>query len=181
MSDGLSSDRSLPVFRHYLRALWRRAWIVVAVTAIVLGVGLFRSKSVDPLYQAQGRLELASAGTSSSGTDADLQAQIWIVQSPAVHEAATRATPGVGRVTARQAGPGNVIAVSATSADPKKAAQTVNATMGAYLAYVHKQTDDRAAAAAATALIQGRLRHLQQQIDTANANSPPTGSALAAS
>ena len=128
--------------RDYLGVLWRRSWIVLGVTAIVFGVGLYRSEQQTRVYQAEGQLELANANT-----DAGLQTQLGIIASPAVHDAAARAKPGIGQVSAQQAGLGNIVSVSATSTDPKRAARTVNATIDAYRTYVQKQADEQAATA----------------------------------
>ena len=173
---GLRAPLSL---RDYLRILWRRSWIVVAVAGIVFGVGLYRSNSQTRVYQAQGQVQLPGTSTANgAGSTSDIDTQVGIIASPVVHGTAARTAPGIGQVTAQQAGLGNIIAVTATSAVPAQAARTVNATMDAYAAYVRRQGEREATASAAVA--QSGVNSLQTQINALNAQPIAPGTAAAA-
>jgi polysaccharide biosynthesis transport protein len=161
MSDVPAGDRSPLDLRDYLGVLWRRLWIVLAVTAIVFGAGLIRSLRQPKIYQAQGQFAIVDTSKVT-----DLQTQLRVVASPVVHDLATRRAPGIGRVSSQQSGLGNIITVAADNTNPELAARTVNATIDAYAAYLQQQTNAQEASAATP--IQRRLGELQKQIDAVN-------------
>jgi polysaccharide biosynthesis transport protein len=182
MSSVPAGDRSPLDLRDYLGVLWRRLWIVLAVTAIVFGAGLIRSLGQPKIYRAQAQFALASTSKTT-----DLQTQVQVVASPVVHALATQRAPGIGQVSSQQSGLGNIVTVAADSTDPALAARTVNTTIDAYAAYLQQQTNAQEASAAIP--IQRRLGELQKQIDAVNlqiAAVPllpqlsPAGSALSA-
>ena len=96
---------------------------MIGVAGIVFGVGLYRSNSQTRVYQAQGQVQLPSTSTANgAGSTSDVDTQVGIIASPVVHGAAARTAPGIGQVTAQQAGLGNIITVTATSTVPAQAA-----------------------------------------------------------
>ncbi len=148
-----------PPLSEYFAVLWRRAWIVIGVTAIVFGIGLGRSLSETRTYRASGQLVLATAGNDNTA----LQTQMRVIESPTVHDLAVRTAPGIGSVHTQQDGLGSVITVSADSPDAAVAAETVNATIRAYVGFAQQQSNSQFVSASAT--IRGRVTQLQKQID----------------
>ena len=145
-------------FRDYLAILRRRAWVIVAVTVLVVGVAAAWSFTRNNQYEASGSLVLTS--TTSSGPDVDTQ--VRIIQSQAVHKLALDSFAGAGQVDAVQSGTSNSVAVNSTSEDPRRASRTVNAHLDAYVAYLRAQAKQRYAAVSKD--LQPQIDALQQQI-----------------
>src|SRR5689334_1033165 len=82
--------------RDYLGILKRRAWVIILVTAIVVGAAAAWSFSRPNEYKASGTLVISTSG----GNNGDVGNQAAIIQSQAVHEVAVKASPGVGDVSA---------------------------------------------------------------------------------
>src|SRR4051794_35767654 len=112
-------------FRDYLAVLNRRRGVILLVTLIVFGIGLYVSLNQTEIYKASGevllRVDNAEAGT--------VPTEARILESPAVHQLALAKDPNVGEVSATDNPSVNVITVTAEDEDPQQAAATVNAHM----------------------------------------------------
>jgi capsular exopolysaccharide synthesis family protein len=146
-------------FRDYLAVLNRRRGVILLVTLIVFGIGLYVSLNQTEIYKASGevllRVDNAEAGT--------VPTEARILESPAVHQLALAKDPNVGEVSATDNPSVNVITVTAEDEDPQQAAATVNAHMNAYVDYSRQAELDRYLSAAK--VIQPTIDDLQRQID----------------
>jgi capsular exopolysaccharide synthesis family protein len=146
-------------FRDYLAVLNRRRGVIVLVTLIVFGIGLYFSLNQTSVYKASGevllRVEGAEAGT--------VPTEARILESPAVHELALEKDPNAGEVSATDDPSVNVITVTAEDDDADQAAATVNAHMNAYVEYSRQAELDRYLTA--LKVIQPTIDDLQKQID----------------
>ena len=146
-------------FRDYLAVLNRRRGVIVLVTLIVFGIGLYLSLNETSQYKASGevllRVEGAEAGT--------VPTEARILESPAVHELALEKDPNAGEVNATDDPSVNVITVTAEDTDADQAAATVNAHMNAYVDYSRQAELDRYLTA--LKVIQPTIDDLQRQID----------------
>src|SRR6476619_1897846 len=82
--------------RDYFGILRRRAWVIILVTAIVVGAAAAWSFSRPNEYKASGTLVVPTSG----GNSGDVATQADIIQSQSVHALAEQASPGVGGVAA---------------------------------------------------------------------------------
>jgi polysaccharide biosynthesis transport protein len=150
----VSTDAQQAVtLRHYLQILWRRKWIIVQAVVIipllVVGVSLTQPKR----YAATARIMTASqatvvsAATGSNLTwqnvdERELQTLATFVATPEIASAAVKQlgwpmAPGdaLGSITATADPNASVIAVTATNADPEKAAALANAFATEFVAW----------------------------------------------
>jgi capsular exopolysaccharide synthesis family protein len=144
--------------RDYLGILRRRAWVIILVTAIVVGAAAAWSFSRPNEYKASGTLVVSTSNTNGS----EVANQADILQSQAVHQLADQASPGVGVVTADAGTNNGSIAVNSTSRSPAQAATTVNAHVDAYLTYLHQQAQQHYDVLNQD--LQPKIASLQQQI-----------------
>ena len=145
-------------FRDYFGILRRRAWVIILVTAIVVGAAAAWSFSRPNEYEASGTLVVPTSGSNSG----DVGNQADIIQSQAVHALAEQASPGVDGVTASAGTTGGSITVTSTNRNPAQAARTVNAHVDAYLAYLRQQAQHQFDVLNQT--LQPQIASLQQQI-----------------
>jgi len=157
-SGGLSVFQPM-AFRDYLAVLNRRRGVIVLVTLLVFGIGLYLSLNETSVYKASGevllRVEGATAGT--------VPTEARILESPAVHQLALEKDPNAGEVNATDDPSVNVVTVTAEADDADQAAATVNAHMNAYVDYSRQAQLDRYLTA--LKLIQPQIDDLQRQID----------------
>ncbi len=144
--------------RDYFGILRRRAWVIVLVTAIVVGAAAAWSFSRPNEYDASGTLLVPTSGSN----DGDVGNQADIIQSQAVHAIAEQASPGVDGVTANAGTTGGSITVTSTNRNPARAARTVNAHVDAYLTYLRQQAQHQFDVLNQT--LQPQVASLQQQI-----------------
>ena len=144
--------------RDYFGILRRRAWVIILVTAIVVGAAAAWSFSRPNEYEASGTLVVSTSGSNNG----DVGNQADIIQSQAVHAIAEQASPGVDGVTANAGTTGGSITVTSTNRNPAQAARTVNAHVDAYLAYLRQQAQHQFDVLNQT--LQPQIASLQQQI-----------------
>ncbi len=153
--------------RDYLGILRRRAWVIVLVTAVVVGAAAAWSFTRPNEYEASGTLVVSTSDTNGG----DVANQADIIQSEAVHALAEQASPGVGGVTANPGTTGGTITVTSTSRNPAQAVRTVNAHVDAYLAYLRQQAQHQFDVLnqdlqPKVVLLQQQIAALDQQIDS---------------
>jgi polysaccharide biosynthesis transport protein len=147
-------------FRAYLAVLNRRRVVIVFVTLVVFGIGLYLALQATPVYEASGEvlLRVQSPGADTVPTEAR------ILESPAVHQLALAKDPDAGGVSTTDEPTANVITVTAEDDDADQAAETVNAHMSAYVDFSRQAELDRYLTA--VNVIQPQIDDLQRQIDS---------------
>lgn len=147
----------------YLDVLRRRKWLIVlaAIVAALVAVGL--SLRQPKSYRASADVLLAS-NEGSGATDADTETRV--VLSRAVRDLAAKQVPEVGEVSVVQRGDSKVVSISSDSADPERAAVSVNAYVDAYVRYSRALTLD--SLEASSRQVQTAVDDLQKQIEDLN-------------
>ena len=146
----------------YLRILRRRAWVIVVVTALAVGVAIAWSSKQDKTFTASGEVVVAQ-GTG----EVDTATQAKIMESQVVHQLALQKLPSAVDVAATADSDGGGITITADSAEPQTAAASVNAHMDAYVEFLRKQALDSYTAVAAQ--LQPQIDALQPRIDALDA------------
>jgi polysaccharide biosynthesis transport protein len=131
-----------PTLRGYLRVLRRGRWWVAAFLLLGLAVSAALSLTATRQYSATAQLLVQSAGNLSldngSGdapTSTDVQTELQLATSAQVQSqvrAELRSAPGV---SVSEVGQTNVIAVTAESPEPARAAQIANAYARAFVSW----------------------------------------------
>lgn len=149
-------------FGDYLGILRRRAWVVVLVT--VLGVGLAYAwySTKDKTYTASGEVVVRQGAS-----EVDVVTQAKIMESAVVYQLAQKKVPNAVGVSASQNGDTGSIEISAESSDPEVAAESVNAQMTAYVDFLKQKADD--GYAALSARLQPQIDSLSERIDALDA------------
>jgi non-specific protein-tyrosine kinase len=145
-------------FREYLAILRRRAWVVVLVTAVVVGAALVWSSRRAHTYTAHGEIVLGSFDNTSP----DVATQVNVIASQAVHRLAAAKAPGAGSIRAVQDGTSDGVSIEAKSGNADLAARTVNAHIDGYLDFLRQRAADKYTAVAAD--LTPQIAALQQQI-----------------
>ena len=142
--------------REYARVVWRRKWVVVAVTVVMLVLALANSYRKTPLYAASATLiyepsvdvtdPLSGSGYySTSQRESELNAVGSIIASPELVEAARQGmssdtkksgyTVSASSSSSSGQSSDSTVAIKAVSASPKAAAEASNAYADAFVAY----------------------------------------------
>lgn len=163
--------------RHYFRVLRSRKWIVLLTVGALLGLALVSSILQTPVYKATAQLLITpktattSVFNSPSGAPADptraIQTQIQIITSRAVRDLVKKQLGKAPPVSAAPVGQTDVVAVAASSTSPTEAATLANAYANSYVTFERTQAVDSLLAAGDQ--IQGKVKDLQKQIDTLDA------------
>jgi capsular polysaccharide biosynthesis protein len=157
MVDTPTGARAPLELRDYLRILGRRWFTIVFVTAIVTGLGFYRSAQQDKVYESSGKIVIG--GDLKVG---DIATQQQVLESQTIHDLVLQKLPNAQDISTQQVVDANVMTVSAESTKPKLAADTVNAHIDAYIAYRQKQRIDQYLKA--TADITDRLNKIRAEI-----------------
>lgn len=156
---------------QYLDVLKRR-WAWIALTPMVLiAFTLFTDLRAQPVYSAKAELLLQSKPSENvlsntpqvSDPDRSLQNELRIINSRSVRLAVEKAYGAPVTVRAVAGGEDDVIIVSATAADPQKAADRVNTYVETYqTARIDAQLQDLTAA---KKIVQQQIDDFQAQVD----------------
>jgi non-specific protein-tyrosine kinase len=149
-------------FGDYLGILRRRAWVVVVVTALAVGLAYAWYSTRDKTYTARGEV-VVRQGTG----EVDVATQAKIIESAVVYQLAQRKVPNAVGVSASQNGDSGSIEIKADSSDPKLAAESVNAQMTAYVDYLKQKAND--GYNALVARLQPEIDSLTQRINALDA------------
>src|SRR5664280_1401601 len=162
----------------YLAVLRRRKWWVIAVTVLGLVASLGYSLSQPKAYSATAQLlvqpesaSVASGASQQAITPTDVLTELQLVTSAPIKAAVGRKLGSVPSVSAAEVGQTNVIAVTATAANPARAASIANAYANAFVTYQRSAAIDNLTAAET---------QLSQQISTIDAQAKSLGSSPAA-
>jgi polysaccharide biosynthesis transport protein len=132
-----------PTLRGYLRVLRRGRWWVAAFLLLGLGISTALSLTATKQYAATAQLLVQSAGNLSldSGespaqvTSTVVQTELELVTSARVQSQVRAQLGSAPGIQAAQVGQTNVIALTAVSPDPARAAQIANAYSDAFVSW----------------------------------------------
>jgi polysaccharide biosynthesis transport protein len=131
-----------PTLRGYLRVMRRGRWWVAAFSLLGLGIGLALSLTATKQYTASAQLLVQSAGNlgldSGSGqvpSSTDVQTELQLVTSAPVQSQVRAQLGSAPGVSASEVGQTNVIALTAVSPEPARAAQIANAYARAFVSW----------------------------------------------
>lgn len=168
-------DRSETDISEYLGVLRRRWFVVVGTMLLVVGVVAAMDFSKTPIYQASSQLLLQpkqsesifSPTPASSDPTRAVQNELKIIDSLAVRNAVKKAYGSDIAIAATSGGEDDVIILSATDTNPRRAAKKVNAYAETY------QTERLDAIMAdltkSKTVLQQQINDFQAQIDAVNA------------
>ena len=131
-----------PTLRGYLRVVRRGRWWVAAFALLGLGISLALSLTATKQYAATAQLLVQSAGNlgldSGSGqvpTSTEVQTELQLVTSAQVQSQVRAQLGSAPGVSASEVGQTNVIALTAVSPEPARAAQIANAYASAFVSW----------------------------------------------
>jgi succinoglycan biosynthesis transport protein ExoP len=131
-----------PTLRGYLRVVRRGRWWVAGFALLGLGISLALSLTATKQYAATAQLLVQSAGNlgldSGSGqvpTSTDVQTELQLVTSAQVQSQVRAQLGSAPGVSAAEVGQTNVIALTAVSPEPARAAQIANAYASAFVSW----------------------------------------------
>ena len=166
------TDRNEPpeaTLGTYLAVLRRRKWWVISFTLLGLVASLGYSLSQPKAYSATAQLlvgqenaSVTNGATQQPVSPTDVLTELQLVTSAPVKAAVGRKLGSVPSVSAAEVGQTNVIAVTATAANPARAASIANAYANAFVANQRSAAIDNLTAAET---------QLSQQISTIDAQA----------
>jgi polysaccharide biosynthesis transport protein len=163
----------------FLRVLWERKLLVVAVVVACVGASVAVSLTSEKEYTAESSLLLRDPGFARTLFGSDLfeggvdpervtSTKIAVIESPAVTQrvenVVSRRFPGTDVAGAVEVEPNensDVVTITATTDDPEKAAAIANAYANQYIAYQREL--DRAKVQAAQELVRRNLDALPEE------------------
>jgi capsular exopolysaccharide synthesis family protein len=143
-----------PTLGSYLAVLRRRKWWVIAVVVLGLVASLGYSLTQPKAYSASAQLlfqpdnaVITANGSPEQITPTDVLTELQLVTSAPVKVAVARKLGNVPNVSAAEVGTTNIISVTATAANPARAALIANAYATAFVTYQRSVTISNLAAA----------------------------------
>ena len=143
-----------PTLGSYLAVLRRRKWWVIAVIVLGLVASLGYSLTQPKAYSASAQLlfqpdnaVITANGSPEQITPTDVLTELQLVTSAPVKVAVARKLGNVPNVSAAEVGTTNIISVTATAANPARAALIANAYATAFVTYQRSVTISNLAAA----------------------------------
>jgi capsular exopolysaccharide synthesis family protein len=137
----MAEPGSEPTLRGYLHILRAGRWWVVAVSLLGLGVSLALSLTAAKQYsataqllvQSVGSVNLATGANTTEPTSADVETELQLVTSAQVQNQVRAKLGSAPGISAAEVGETNVIAVTAVSSDPARAATIANTYARAFV------------------------------------------------
>ncbi len=144
-----------PTLRGYLQVVRRGRWWVAGFALLGLGISLVLSLTATRQYTATAQLLVQSVGsvnlTTGSNetyvTQADVQTELQLVTSAQVQSQVRAELGSAPGVSASEVGTTNVIAVTAVSPEPARAARIANAYARAFVSWTTATSISNLAAA----------------------------------
>jgi succinoglycan biosynthesis transport protein ExoP len=175
-----------PSFRSYLQILRRRKWWIGLAAALGLGVSLAFSLTAQKEYSATAQL-LVQPSVDESGvaatqqqpvTQTDVETELQLVTSAPVQQAVRARLNSAPAVSASEVGQTNVMAITATSEVPSRAALIANLYATAFVQY--RQAVAERSLTTAEAQLRSQISLLGQQLSSlrGNTNSPAASALL---
>jgi capsular exopolysaccharide synthesis family protein len=165
-----------PTFRTYLAVLRRRKWWVVSIALLGLWASLALSVTAHKQYSATAQvLVQPSTQTSALGavqqpvTPTEVQTELQLVTSAPVQRTVSQQLGNVPAVSAAEVAQTNVIAITATSGVPARAARIANTYAKAFVGY--QQTVASRNLAAAETQLQSQISSLAKQLKSLGSDS----------
>jgi succinoglycan biosynthesis transport protein ExoP len=131
-----------PTLRGYLRIVRRGRWWVAAFALLGLGISLALSLTATKQYAATAQILVQSAGNlgldSGSGqvpTSTDVQTELQLVTGAQVQSRVRAQLGSAPGVSVAEVGQTNVIALTAISPEPARAAQIANTYASAFVSW----------------------------------------------
>jgi succinoglycan biosynthesis transport protein ExoP len=132
-----------PTLRGYLHVVRRGRWWVAAFSLLGLGISLALSLTATKQYtataqllvQSVGSVNLATGSNETYITPAEVQTELQLVTSAQVQSQVRAELGSVSGVSASEVGTTTVIAVTAVSPEPARAAQIANAYARAFVSW----------------------------------------------
>jgi uncharacterized protein involved in exopolysaccharide biosynthesis len=160
-------------FTEYLRILWRRKFIVIAVLVVAVGGVLAYCELTSKSYTAQATVlleppvsTLFNQSSSAQPTGlVNVQDVIQVMQSSSISDIVSRTIPNPPSVGVAQVGTlatTDVVHVSSSSGDPHVAAAAANAYANAYISF--ERNIDKEAYNGAAAQISNKVATVQLAI-----------------
>jgi tyrosine-protein kinase len=174
-----------PGFRSYLVTLRRRKWWVVVMTLLGVAASLAFSFTARKEYSATAQILVQSAADASTPgsaqapvTQTDVQTELTLVTSAPVAASVRRQLRSTPQVAALEVGQTNVIAITATSGTPARAALVANAYARAFVGY--RQATASQNLTAAEEQVRSQVSALTRQLRSlhGSARSSPEAAAL---
>jgi polysaccharide biosynthesis transport protein len=139
----MAEPGSEPTLRGYLHILRAGRWWVVAISLLGLGISLALSLTASKQYTATAQLLVQSVGSvnlttgaNSNGlTSADVETELQLVTSAQVQSQVRAKLGSAPGISATEVGATNVIAVTAVSPDPARAARIANTYARAFVSW----------------------------------------------
>jgi capsular exopolysaccharide synthesis family protein len=173
MTSEFGSDPTLRSYAHLVR---RRKWWVIGLAMLGLGISIAITFTEPKQYSASAQvLVQASSQTGALGataqpvTTTDVQTMLELVTSAPVTSAVQRKLGSVPSVSAAEVGQTNVIAITASSAAPARAALIANVYANAFVS--EQRTVALDSLAAAEAQLRTQIRTIGKQIKQLRGNS----------
>lgn len=165
--------------RQYAAVIWRRKWVVIGMTVVLVGLALSFSFSKTPLYLAASQLmyeqpinvsdPLSSGGVDPAQRQVELDSVSNVIASPDLVKTAEAmigqngpaASYSVSAAPDASAGEtvGSTVTISVVSRDPRMAAAAANAYAQAFT--VLRRSEQQAAVRQAEKVVQDRLDSYQ--------------------
>ena len=166
-----------PSFRTYLHILRQRKWWVGSIAMLGLAASLAFSLTAHKQYSATAQLLVQSsvgASVINSGqqppvTQTDVQTELQLVTSAPVQQAVRTRLKSTPAVSASEVAQTNVIAITATSEVPSRAALIANLYATAFVQY--RQTVASHSLATAEAQLHSQISSLAQQLSYFHGNT----------
>src|ERR1017187_3822072 len=131
-----------PSFRAYLQILRGRKWWIGSITVFGLAVSLAFSLTAHKQYSATAQLLVqpsvnanALSTTQQPVTQTDVETELQLVTSAPVQQAVRAQLKSTPAVSASEVGQTNVMAITATSPVPPRAALIANLYANAFVQY----------------------------------------------
>ncbi len=174
---------SEPSFRAYLHVLRRRKWWLASITLLGLAASLALSLTAHKQYSATAQLLVQPSVTAASAgtvpppvTQTDVATELQLVTSAPVVQAVRGTLGSAPAVSAAQVTQTNVIAITATSPIPSRAARIANLYAEAFVQYRQQVTSS--SLASAETQLRSQISALAKQISSLGGN--PTSAAASA-
>jgi succinoglycan biosynthesis transport protein ExoP len=172
-----------PSFRAYLHVLRRRKWWLASITLLGLAASLALSLTAHKQYSATAQLLVQPSVTAASAgtvpppvTQTDVATELQLVTSAPVVQAVRGTLGSAPAVSAAQVTQTNVIAITATSPIPSRAARIANLYAKAFVQYRERVASS--SLASAETQLRSEISALAKQASSFSGN--PTSAAASA-
>jgi polysaccharide biosynthesis transport protein len=171
-----------PSFRTYLHILRQRKWWVSAIAVLGLGTSLAFSLTAHKEYSATAQLlvqpSFNTSGAQQPVTQTDVQTELQLVTSAPVQQTVRNRLKSTPAVSASEVGQTNVMAITAVSGTPSRAALIANVYATAFVQYQMAVASH--SLTTAEAQLRSQISSVELQVSSlrGNTTSPEAGALL---